>query len=709
MPAALAVLGAATHHQVRTIAFAVIAAAAGVAIIAGVDVARIVTRYSVRVVDALVAALLGVVYVVTFLPLWATRRVIHPRRAIAWPGSGTWHQAAGHADSDGAGSLAAASGRAVITRPTRVLRLVGLVMVVLAVDFGSGWTWDRLHAEPVAPVAGASGDPSPVTSALPRDPRNDVPAMAAYPWREEYFDEIQRPTGGYWPFTETRPNNFRSKYVNIDGWVRRSYLPKGERSALPVVWFFGGSTTWGEGQRDEYTVASWVSRLAERDGVPIVVRNYGQRGWTHFQEMVLFEQQLAELPHPAGAVFYDGANEITSQSLLNEAVPTHTQAYAYAQRLYGMSIATRFAQRADDSAPASSLWSAYLDHSLVRKVLRHIAPDAGASSDPSPNDIDPGPAFTGGQKQAPNGLTFDYKITRQDGIDAGHVYERGKLLTLTLAKKHHVEPFLFWQPVRYLGEAQQVAASEVTPPTIDISHILTDHDDVFIDGGHTNEEGARLVAERIWQTLKPRMTAWYGSHGLTPGEPAPTTTVTSTTTTTTPKLDLNLSAADLGSGWGVSAGSTTQLISACLDPATARAAIPDRAGPAFAHSSPAGANAILEIGFRDYPTATDAASTMATTGQPSFGACLDAHARDELGAQSAVQWEAPAPKILSTGDGASQWNGTTSISGYPAVHVSFTVMRRDARLVVVSSVGDPTLDWRATVKTSLDRIASSPR
>ena len=72
-----------------------------------------------------------------------------------------------------------------------------------------------------------------------------------------------------------------------------------------------------------------------------------------------------------------------------------------------------------------------------------------------------------------------------------------------------VEPFLFWQPVRIIGPPEQRAIAELTEPTVDISTTLAGHDDVFIDGGHTNEEGARLVAERIWQDLAPSVRRWY--------------------------------------------------------------------------------------------------------------------------------------------------------------------------------------------------------
>ena len=126
-----------------------------------------------------------------------------------------------------------------------------------------------------------------------RRPRAQLPAMAAYPWADEYLREVQTTPNSYWPFTESRPRDFQGKYVTIDGWARRSYVPADLPDDAPVIWMFGGSTTWGEGQRDEHTIASDIAKLSEEDGTPVRIVDYGQRGWTHFQEMILFEQLLA--------------------------------------------------------------------------------------------------------------------------------------------------------------------------------------------------------------------------------------------------------------------------------------------------------------------------------------------------------------------------------------------------------------------------------
>lgn len=60
------------------------------------------------------------------------------------------------------------------------------------------------------------------------------------------------------------------------------------------------------------------------------------------------------------------------------------------------------------------------------------------------------------------------------------------------------------------GEAEIWANQNISAPTINVSDALDDHQGVYIDGGHTNEEGARLVAERLWRELEPQIAELYG-------------------------------------------------------------------------------------------------------------------------------------------------------------------------------------------------------
>lgn len=499
-------------HQGRAVLAAGVGLGLLVLLFAGVEVAR----YLEVGVSALARAVTGVVGAVAFavvvLPGWAWTSVRRGEvlRGERGRGSETGWNMTGAAAAGMTGDVPGGRPRSALSRLTWT---IGCVVLLLAANYGIGWSWDRI-TDRSGPNSVASTFDRGFTGDVRPDPRTDEPAMAAYPWRTRYFADIQRTTGGYWPFTESRPDDFRSRYVNQDGWTRRTWQPPSDDAERPTLWMFGGSTTWGEGQRDGYTIASWISRLAAEAGVPLRVRNYGQRGWTHFQEMVLYEQRLAIEPDPDFSVFYDGANELTTQSLLSEAVPSHTLAYTYAQKLGSGSIKTAFTQPLKPSDPLGDIWHAYSEHSALHKVARWLGGSrAGAvTARPSPGDGEPGTGFRPGQEEDSRGGVYNYDVTDQDGRDAGRVYERGKRLTMALSKQYGVRSFLFWQPVRSDGSPQQLARAELTKPTIDISQVLAGHQDVYIDGGHTNEEGARLVAGEIWKHVEPAVRRWYATH-----------------------------------------------------------------------------------------------------------------------------------------------------------------------------------------------------
>ncbi len=98
-----------------------------------------------------------------------------------------------------------------------------------------------------------------------------------------------------------------SEYTNVaDGHRRTLEVP----GATRTVWMFGGSTTYGIGQRDEHTIASDLVRRADEAGVPLRVVNFGVCNELNWAETDRFEALLrsGESP-PDAAIFLDGVND----------------------------------------------------------------------------------------------------------------------------------------------------------------------------------------------------------------------------------------------------------------------------------------------------------------------------------------------------------------------------------------------------------------
>ena len=144
----------------------------------GVDVGRRID-VAVQVVGRWLEMAVGVVaFAFVVLPGWAWTRL---RR----------HDALGRAPrgwSDPTGTRAspaslASSPEVLGARRDPVGRLtwaIGCVIILMAMDLGLGMAWDRVFPTSTTTAAATSSGGGIDESPKPRDPRNDVPAMAAY-------------------------------------------------------------------------------------------------------------------------------------------------------------------------------------------------------------------------------------------------------------------------------------------------------------------------------------------------------------------------------------------------------------------------------------------------------------------------------------------------------------------------------------------------
>ncbi len=123
------------------------------------------------------------------------------------------------------------------------------------------------------------------------------------------IDESQWSSYVYW-----RRAPISGKYVNIDAdGLRKTWNPPGLPEQPIRIFMFGGSTTWGTGSRDEYTIPSQLSKiLAQRFGPRVEVVNYGEGGYVNTQELIRFLKEIERGNVPQIAIFYDGYNDVFS-------------------------------------------------------------------------------------------------------------------------------------------------------------------------------------------------------------------------------------------------------------------------------------------------------------------------------------------------------------------------------------------------------------
>jgi hypothetical protein len=461
-----------------------------------------IRRYAGRV---LAVVFLGLVYVLVFLPLWLLLRLLAINPLEMGQGAdaaSAWRPALKHPR------------RSLYDRPfaydrippslgaSRGLRLraaLGLLVIVIAIDLGLGAALDGLESEPSSSAEDAEVN---LLSAP------DTPAGANEPWHAQLGHEIGRAwvNKRYDPFLSWRMLDYHGRYVNISGGVRRSFEPTGANGSDAItVYFLGGSTMFGSFQRDGHTIPSEFARLAEADGIPVRVVNYGQLAYVNWQEVLLLERLASGSSRPDLAVFYDGYNELLSQFALgHHREPTTLDAREIEQRL-------QLGGEPDDPSVWSAAYDAWRETSAVYRLGRELGIVGGSG----------GTAFqaswTSRQRDRP----------ALRGTDAAAVQRRGVEVARGVGRQLGFETAFFWQPsiyskrvvageegaLKWLGAdpqawraATRAARARLEPPVVDLSGALDEQaGPVMYDSAHTNEAGARAVAAAMYERLRPRL------------------------------------------------------------------------------------------------------------------------------------------------------------------------------------------------------------
>src|SRR5438128_7790805 len=66
-----------------------------------------------------------------------------------------------------------------------------------------------------------------------------------------------------------RHSPFHGKYINSDEMGRRETWNANKAGAKTIIYFYGGSTAWGWGNRDDATIPSALSHLLDKAGFSV--------------------------------------------------------------------------------------------------------------------------------------------------------------------------------------------------------------------------------------------------------------------------------------------------------------------------------------------------------------------------------------------------------------------------------------------------------
>ncbi len=116
----------------------------------------------------------------------------------------------------------------------------------------------------------------------------------------------------YESYVGYREQAMHSPTTNVDGKGRRA-VPgncKGSNTERSVILLFGGSTMFGYGVPDQFTVPAYLANALNRSGRCVEILNYGAGWWQSSQSVIQLLMALREGVRPSAVVFYDGINDV---------------------------------------------------------------------------------------------------------------------------------------------------------------------------------------------------------------------------------------------------------------------------------------------------------------------------------------------------------------------------------------------------------------
>ena len=111
-----------------------------------------------------------------------------------------------------------------------------------------------------------------------------------------------------------RRASFDSEYITIDrDGFRRTWKRSGPDESPPdMIFVFGGSTVWGTGARNDYTIPSLMAKQFAQENLNVHVVNYGESAYCFAQEIIHLVTLLQEGRRPRAVIFYDGVNDVSN-------------------------------------------------------------------------------------------------------------------------------------------------------------------------------------------------------------------------------------------------------------------------------------------------------------------------------------------------------------------------------------------------------------
>ena len=335
------------------------------------------------------------------------------------------------------------------------------------------------------------------------DARKGADAYAGAAWVSDYYDELVQNQVHWGPFVCWRKGPFQGRYINVNSeGLRVTWEPDSSAVTGSIkVFAFGGSTMWGDGARDEFTLASCLAKEFAEAGVGAKVVNYGQPGYVLTQAVLTLQDELTRGNIPDVVVFYCGINEVLASLFTGAAGATLHESNR--EREFNLLHPAR-----RNSLTREALTRGAQDRALGR-VVRGLLRRMGTQPDPYGH------------------LKQNLPKAEQVGQQLQRLVQNHVLAVQAWAKRDGFACFFFWQPVIYYkenlteyerqlmdndfmaGYFEEVYRSVTQSdwhrgelPFFDLSGVLAkEQQPLFIDMVHLGEQGNQIMAGHLFGKL----------------------------------------------------------------------------------------------------------------------------------------------------------------------------------------------------------------
>lgn len=332
-------------------------------------------------------------------------------------------------------------------------------------------------------------------------------------WALDYFIELSELPSDYEQFLGWDRREYYGKYININSLgIRRTWNPplkSDKNNNRRTIYMFGGSTMWGTGARDYYTIPSHLSKILHENNYKFEVTNYGESSYMFLQEIIHLALLLREGHRPDFVFFYDGINDVYG---------------AYQNGIAGQSVDIERTRKKLQTSNPSNMRQ-------IKNVIDHIASLSWTNIYSSTLKVY-NYVFATEYKfpeMASNYSKFELEELGKNIVDH---YKKSLNLLDNLSQVYRFKYLTLWQPVIYneknITDEERTVDIRLNDKSLEILHQHVDHiqqseninyfynisdvlkdrnETFYIDHGHLSEEGNRIVAYKIYSLFKKEFLA----------------------------------------------------------------------------------------------------------------------------------------------------------------------------------------------------------